>query len=89
LFKGADSDALIMGLCNPESDSPLIAVSNGSACTSANIEPSHVLIAMGLNETSAFSSIRFSLGKYNSQQEIIVVINSVKKSVEDLREMVK
>jgi cysteine desulfurase len=50
LFKGADSDAIIMGLSNPENDLPLIAVSNGSACTSASIEPSHVLTAMGLDE---------------------------------------
>jgi cysteine desulfurase len=74
LFSGADSDALIMGLSNTENDLPLIAVSNGSACTSASIEPSHVLTAMGLNETDAFSSIRFSLGKFNTREELDIVM---------------
>lgn len=88
LFTGADSDAIILGLSNPENDLPLIAVSNGSACTSASVEPSHVLSAMGLDETAAFSSIRFSLGKYNTKKEIDVVISAVKNVVSGLRAMV-
>ncbi len=87
LFQGVDSDALIMGLSNPENDLPLIAVSNGSACTSASIEPSHVLTAMSLDEIAAFSSIRFSLGKYNTKEEIETVVDLVKKMVRSLREM--
>jgi cysteine desulfurase len=87
LFRGADSDAIIMGLSNPENDLPLIAVSNGSACTSASIEPSHVLTAMGLDEVAAFSSIRFSIGKYNTKREIGIVIDAVKNVVNYLREM--
>jgi cysteine desulfurase len=88
LFKGADSDAMIMGLSNAENDVPLIAVSNGSACTSASIEPSHVLTAMGLNETDAFSSIRFSIGKYNSKKEIDNVLNRIKNIIRQLRMMI-
>lgn len=88
LFRGADSDALIMGLSNIDNDLPLVAVSNGSACTSASIEPSHVLTAMKLNEEEAFSSIRFSLGKFNSKSEIEIVINEVKRVVASLRSMV-
>jgi cysteine desulfurase len=88
LFRGADSDAIIMGLSNPENDLPLIAVSNGSACTSFSIEPSHVLIAMGLDEVAAFSSIRFSLGKFNTKTEIQIVIDSVNEVVSHLRSMV-
>lgn len=84
LFRGADSDAIIMGLSNPDTDLPLIAVSNGSACTSASIEPSHVLTAMGLNKKDAFSSIRFSLGKFNSKYEINIVINRVIDKVHEL-----
>ena len=85
LFKGVDSEALIMGLSNPESDNPLIAVSNGSACSSSSIDPSHVLIAMGLAEEDAFCSIRFSLGKYNSKEEIDVTIKAVKSEIHKLR----
>ncbi|QQS27504.1 MAG: cysteine desulfurase [Sphingobacteriales bacterium] len=88
LFRGTDSDAIIMGLSNPENDLPLIAVSNGSACTSTSIEPSHVLTAMGLDEIAAFSSIRFSLGKYNTKKEIEIVIDAVKNVVNSLRSMV-
>jgi cysteine desulfurase len=87
-FQGVDSDAMIMGLSNPENNLPLIAVSNGSACTSTSIEPSHVLTAMGLDELKAFSSIRFSLGKFNTQQEIDVVITNIKRIVSSLRAMV-
>ncbi len=80
LFEGCDSDALIMGLEN-------MAVSNGSACTSASIEPSHVLMALGMTETEAFSCIRFSLGRFNTEAEIPQVVEMVKKVVGELRAM--
>ena len=85
LFRGADSDAIIMGLSNPDNDLPLIA---GSACTSATIEPSHVLTAMGLDEVAAFSSIRFSVGIFNTKIEMDIVIDTVNDVVEKLRSMV-
>jgi cysteine desulfurase len=87
LFRGADSDAVIIGLSKPENDLPLIAVSNGSACTSASIEPSHVLTAMSLDEINSFSSIRFSVGKFNTKKEIDIVIDSVRKVISNLRAM--
>jgi cysteine desulfurase len=87
LFNGVDSDAMIMGLSNPENDMPLIAVSNGSACTSATIDPSHVLVAMGLDEASAFNSIRFSIGKFNSKDEMNIVIRNVKNEVYRMRSL--
>ncbi len=87
-FHGADSDAIIMGLSSPDSSTPLIAVSNGSACTAATIEPSHVLIAMGLDDTAAFNSIRFSLGKFTTKDEMVIVVDAVKRVVGALREMV-
>lgn len=87
LFDGADSDAVIMGLSNPDNDLPLIAVSNGSACTSTSIEPSHVLTAMGLDEVAAFSSVRFSIGKFNTKKEIEIVLDMVKNVVCNLRSM--
>ncbi|HEX8561868.1 MAG TPA: cysteine desulfurase family protein [Flavobacterium sp.] len=61
-----------------------IAVSNGSACTSALVEPSHVLIAMGLNNEEAFSAIRFSISKYNDEEEIISAITGIKESLIDV-----
>ncbi|MCJ8210821.1 cysteine desulfurase [Mucilaginibacter sp. RS28] len=84
-FKGVDSEAMIMGLSEMENDLPLMAVSNGSACTSTSIEPSHVLTAMGLNEFLAFNCIRFSLGKFNHREELEVVIAEVSKTTDNLR----
>ncbi|MBP6235338.1 MAG: cysteine desulfurase [Saprospiraceae bacterium] len=78
-FKGVDSDALIMGLSNPEDDTPMIAVSNGSACTSASIEPSHVLLAMGLSEGDAYSCIRISLGKSFELLELGQTVKRIKQ----------
>jgi cysteine desulfurase len=72
-FKGQDANVLIGRMKN-------IAVSNGSACSSAVTEPSHVLKAMGLNDDEAFSSLRFSLGKYNSIEEIDTVIKKLRNS---------
>jgi cysteine desulfurase len=87
-FQGVDSDALILGLSNPEDEFPIIALSNGSACTSSSIKPSHVLTAMGLNENDAFSSIRISLGKQNTRTEIEITIAVIKKFVKELKNMI-
>ena len=62
-----------------------IAVSSGSACTSASVEPSHVLKAIGVEPNLAYASIRFSLGKYTTEEEIDFTIDYVKKVVESLR----
>lgn len=80
-FENCDSDALIMGLTG-------IAVSNGSACTAASIDPSHVLLAMGLSEVEAFSCLRFSLGRFNTESDITATIQAVKGIVEELRALV-
>ena len=64
-----------------------LAVSSGSACTSASLEPSHVLRAMGVGDDMAHSSIRFSLGRFNSAEEIEFAIAQVVKGVQELREM--
>jgi cysteine desulfurase len=69
-FKGQDANVLIGRMKN-------IAVSNGSACSSALVEPSHVLKAMGLSDYEAFASLRFSLGKYNSIEDIETVISKI------------
>lgn len=87
-FNGVDSDALILGLSNPEDEeTPLIAVSNGSACSSASIEPSHVLLAMGLSEINAFNTLRVSLSKANNRNELVIFIKAVVKIIQLLRKM--
>jgi cysteine sulfinate desulfinase/cysteine desulfurase-like protein len=60
-----------------------IAISSGSACHSASPEPSHVLKAMGQDEESAFRAVRFSLGKYNTEEEVNFVIDRVKNSLKE------
>lgn len=71
-FPKLDANILIGKLKN-------IAVSNGSACTSAVIEPSHVLSAMGLSEDEAFGSLRFSLGRFNTQKDVILAAKLIKE----------
>ncbi len=77
-FPGIRSEDLIKKLSN-------IAVAMGSACTSDVPEPSHVLKAMGLSDADAYSSIRFSLGKYTTDAEITKVIENVTQAVIEIR----
>jgi cysteine desulfurase len=63
-----------------------IAVSTGSACSSASPEPSHVLLATGLNRTDALSTLRFGLSKFTTEEEIDYTINRVVHAVTDVRE---
>ena len=64
-----------------------VAVSSGSACTSASLEPSYVLRSMGLDEDMAHSSIRFGLGRFNTEEEVDYVIDLVVAKVNKLRDM--
>ncbi|MEG3638562.1 IscS subfamily cysteine desulfurase [Magnetococcus sp. PR-3] len=64
-----------------------VAVSSGSACTSASLEPSYVLRALGLNDEMAHTSIRFGLGRFTTEQEVDAVIDIVSGAVDKLREM--
>lgn len=77
-FEGVEAEALIMGLRD-------IAVSTGSACTSATLEPSHVLRALGLEPYRTHASIRFGVGRYNTEAEIDYVIERVQGKVAELR----
>lgn len=81
-FGQIDGNVLMTGL------NKTIAVSSGSACTSASPEPSHVLKALGLDDESAHSSIRFSIGKNTTEEEIDYTIEQVSKTVKKLRETI-
>jgi cysteine desulfurase len=64
-----------------------LAVSSGSACTSASLEPSYVLRALGRNDELAHSSIRFSLGRFTTEEEIDFAIEDIRKNIDKLREL--
>ena len=78
-FRYVESEAMMLG-CNKS-----IAVSSGSACTSASVEPSHVLKALGLSDDLAHSSLRFSLGRFTTEEEIDYTIDQIKNTIGRLR----
>lgn len=79
-FNFVEGESLIMALKN-------IAVSSGSACTSASLEPSYVLRALGRNDELAHSSIRFTIGRFTTKEEVDYTIEHVKQAVVKLREL--
>jgi cysteine desulfurase len=79
-FKYVEGEGLMMGIKD-------IAVSSGSACTSASLEPSYVLKNLGLDDELAHSSIRFGLGRFTTEEEIDFTIDCVKTAVNKLRDM--
>ena len=81
-FLNIEGESLLL-LLNEEG----IYASTGSACTSASLEPSHVIVALGLPHELGHSSIRFSLGKDNTKEEVDFVIEKMRPMVERLRKM--
>jgi len=79
-FAGVEGEALLMGLKD-------VAVSSGSACTSASLQPSHVLKAIGVPDDLAHASIRFGLGRPNTAEEVDFTIGAVAATVKRLREL--
>jgi len=79
-FAYVEGESLLMALKD-------IALSSGSACTSASLEPSYVLRALGNSDESAHSSIRFGIGRFTTEAEVDYVLNAVKQRVTFLREL--
>lgn len=79
-FGGVDGEALMMNMDG-------IAVSSGSACTSANPEPSHVLRGIGMSEDATRSSLRFGIGRFNTEADVDTAIDTVRQAVQRLRSL--
>jgi cysteine desulfurase len=77
-FAGVEGESMIMAMKD-------LAVSSGSACTSASLEPSHVLRAIGLDDALAHGSLRFSLGRYSTEEEVAVASDAVRRAFTRLR----
>jgi cysteine desulfurase len=79
-FSYVEGESLLMALKD-------VAVSSGSACTSASLEPSYVLRALGLSEDLAHSSIRIGLGRFTTKDEVDMLVNLMTEKVKYLREL--
>jgi cysteine desulfurase len=79
-FNFVEGESLIMAIKD-------VAVSSGSACTSASLEPSYVLRALGRSDELAHSSIRFTLGKYTTEEEVDYAIALIRRKIAKLREL--
>ena len=79
-FKYVEGEGLMMAMKD-------LAVSSGSACTSASLEPSYVLKSLGLSDDLAHSSIRFGLGRFTTEDEVDFAIEQTKHAVNHLREL--
>ena len=79
-FPGANNEAIIAGV-------PEIAISSGAACTSSTIEASHVLLALGLSKNDAYSSLRFGIGRFNSNKDIEIAASSIGRCMQKLTKM--
>jgi len=79
-FSGVEGESILMAL-----DQKGVCVSTGSACASGSLQPSHVLMALGLSHQQAHGSIRFSLGKYTTKEEIDYVLKVLPDIIKRLR----
>ena len=76
-FPGANNEAIIAAV-------PEIAISSGAACTTTTMEPSHVLLALGLSKEEAYSSLRFGVGRFNTTEEIETAVNCINRCMKKL-----
>ena len=79
-FPGANNEAIIAAV-------PDIAISSGSACTTSTMEPSHVLLALGMSKNEVYSSLRFGIGRFNTEEEIQIASNSINRCMKKLGKM--
>jgi cysteine desulfurase len=79
-FPGAKNEAIIAAI-------PEIAISSGSACTTSTMEPSHVLLALGMSKEEAYSSLRFGIGRFNTEQDIQITVKSINDCMKKLDKM--
>ena len=75
-----NNEAIIAGI-------PEIAISSGAACTTSTMEPSHVLLALGLSKQEAYSSLRFGIGRFNTEKDIDRATESIKRCMNKLKKM--
>ena len=79
-FPGVNNEAIIAAI-------PEIAISSGSACTTSTMEPSHVLLALGMSKEEAYSSLRFGIGRFNTEEDIHIAVKSINGCMKKLGEM--
>jgi cysteine desulfurase len=79
-FPGANNEAIIAAV-------PEIAISSGSACTTSTMEPSHVLLALGMSKEEAYSSLRFGIGRFNTEKDVVTAIKVINRCMQKLTKM--
>ncbi len=79
-FPGANNEAIIAAV-------PDIAISSRSACTTSTMEPSHVLLALGMSKNEVYSSLRFGIGRFNTEEEIQIAVKSINNCMKKLGKM--
>ena len=79
-FPGVNNEAIIAAI-------PEIAISSGSACTTSTMEPSHVLLALGMSKEEAYSSLRFGIGRFNTEEDIHIAVKSINGCMKKLGKM--
>ncbi len=79
-FPGINNEAVIAAV-------PEIAISSGAACTTSTMDPSHVLLALGLSKNEAYSSLRFGIGRFNTEKDIQIAVNSINTCMKKLGKM--
>ena len=79
-FPGVNNEAIIAAI-------PEIAISSGSACTTSTMEPSHVLLALGMSKEEAYSSLRFGIGRFNTEKDIHIAVKSINGCMKKLGKM--